>query len=110
MPSSSIPTRKSRSRAGCDVVNRALAAAALLRAAATCAGAQVLATADTLGKGKSGLLLTDNVIVPGEGIANLNIAYAEFARGMSERFDLYLSAGETTTEGSTQAWIGGGGN
>jgi hypothetical protein len=72
--------------------------------------AQVLTIAETLGKGKSGLLLSDNVIVPGDGIPNLNIAYAEWAKGLTDRFDLYLSAGETTTERTTQAWVGGGGN
>lgn len=85
-------------------------AAALLLLAATGAEAQVLTIGETLGKGKSGVLLSDNVIVPGEGIPNLNIAYAEFARGLSDRFDLYLSVGETATDGSTLAWIGGGGN
>jgi hypothetical protein len=72
--------------------------------------AQVLTIGETLGKGKSGLLLSDNVLVPGDGIPNLNIAYGEFARGLSDRFDLYLSTGETTTAGATQAWVGGGGN
>jgi hypothetical protein len=93
-------------------VTRALLAAALFSLAAATARveAQVLTTAETLGKGKSGLLVTDNVIVPGEGIANLNIAYGQFVRGLSDRFDLYVSAGATTTEGSTQAWLGGGGN
>jgi hypothetical protein len=90
-------------------LNRALAAALFLMAAIP-ASAQVLATADTLGKGKSGVLFSDNVIVPGDGIAHLNIAYVEFARGLSDRFDLYLSGGETTTEGATQGWAGGGGN
>ena len=89
---------------------RRLAAALLLLAAASRADGQVLSTAETLGNGKSGLLFTDNVIVPGDGIANLNIAYGEFARGLTDRFDLYASAGATTTEGSTQAWVGGGGN
>ena len=28
----------------------------------------------------------------------------------SDRFDLYLSFGETTTDGETQVWTGGGGN
>ena len=73
-------------------------------------GAQVLTTADTLGKGKSGLLVSDNVIMPGDGIAHLNIAYVEFVHGLSDRFDLYLSGGETTTDGATQGWAGGGGN
>ena len=72
--------------------------------------AQVLSIGETLGKGKSGLLLSDNVIVPGDDIPNLNIFYGMFARGLNDRFDLYLSVGETTTEGATQGWIGGGGN
>ena len=72
--------------------------------------AQVLTIGETLGKGKSGLLVSDNVLVPGDGIPNLNIAYAEFARGLSDRFDLYLSIGEATTDKTTQAFAGGGGN
>ena len=71
---------------------------------------QVLSIGETLGKGKSGVLLSDNVVVPGDDIPNLNIAYGMFARGLSDRFDLYLSVGETTTDGATQWWAGGGGN
>jgi len=82
----------------------------VLTLTADLAQAQVLSIGETLGKGKSGLLLTDNAIVPGEGIPNLNIFYGEFARGLSDRFDLYLSFGETTTDGETQVWTGGGGN
>jgi hypothetical protein len=92
------------------VVRRALAAFVLTLAVAGVARAQVLSIGETLGKGKTGVLLSDNVIVPGEGIPNLNIAYGEFARGLSDRFDLYLSFGETTTDGATQIWTGGGGN
>jgi len=92
-------------------VKRALAAAALLSCLAPARGdAQVLSTAETLGRGTSAVLFSDNVIVPGEGISNLNNAYGQFAHGLHDRFDLYLAAGGTTTEGSTQAWIGGGGN
>jgi hypothetical protein len=72
--------------------------------------AQVLTIGETLGKGKTAVLLSDNVIFPGDDIPSLNIAYAMWARGVHERLDVYLSAGETTTEGETQAWIGGGGN
>ena len=72
--------------------------------------AQVLTIGETIGKGKSGLLLSDNVLIPGDGIPNLNVAYALFAKGLSERFDLYLSAGGTRTEGKTQGFVGGGGN
>jgi hypothetical protein len=91
------------------VVRRVLAAC-VLTLTADLAQAQVLSIGETLGKGRSGLLLTDNAIVPGEGIPNLNIFYGEFARGLSDRFDLYLSFGETTTDGETQVWTGGGGN
>ena len=79
-----------------------------LRAGA--ADAQVLTIGETLGKGKSGLLISDNVIVPGDDIPNLNIAYGLLATGLHDRFDLYLSAGATTTEGTTQAFAGGGWN
>jgi len=91
------------------VVRRVLAAC-VLTLTADLAQAQVLSIGETLGRGKSGLLLTDNAIVPGEGIPNLNIFYGEFARGLGDRFDLYLSFGETTTDGETQVWTGGGGN
>jgi len=91
------------------VVRRVLAAC-VLTLTADLAQAQVLSIGETLGRGKSGLLLTDNAIVPGEGIPNLNIFYGEFARGLSDRFDVYLAFGETTTDGETQVWTGGGGN
>jgi hypothetical protein len=74
------------------------------------AHAQVLTIGETLGKGRSAVLLSDNVIFPGDDVPSLNIAYGLWAKGLHPRFDLYLSAGETTTEGSTQAWIGGGGS
>ena len=89
---------------------RRVLAACVLTLTADLAQAQVLSIGETLGRGKSGLLLTDNAIVPGEGIPNLNIFYGEFARGLSDRFDLYLAFGETTTDGETQVWTGGGGN
>ena len=89
---------------------RRVLAACVLTLTADLAQAQVLSIGETLGRGKSGLLLTDNAIVPGEGIPNLNIFYGEFARGLGDRFELYLSFGETTTDGETQVWTGGGGN
>ena len=91
-------------------MRRALLAAALLMLISQQTSAQVLSTAETLGKGTSAVLFSDNVIVPGEGIDDLNIAYGQYARGLHARFDLYLSSGATTTEGLTQVWIGGGGN
>lgn len=72
--------------------------------------AQVLTIGETLGKDKSAILFSDNVIFPGDGVPSLNIAYGMWARGLHQRFDLFVSAGETTTEGTVQAWVGGGGN
>jgi hypothetical protein len=92
------------------VAVRALALAVALCVMPLAVQAQVLTIGETLGKGKAGLLLSDNVIVPGDGIPNLNIAYGLFARGLNDRFDLYLSAGEATTEGATQVFVGGGWN
>lgn len=74
------------------------------------AHAQVLTIGETLGKGKSAILLSDNVIYPGNDIPSLNIAYGMWARGLHRRFDVFLSAGETTTEGATQGFAGAGGN
>lgn len=92
-------------------LRRALGAAAFVSLALPAgAGAQALSTAETLGRGTSAVLFSDNLAVPGDGIANLNIAYGQYARGVHDRADLYLALGETTTEGSTQAWAGGGGN
>jgi hypothetical protein len=92
------------------VVVRALALTLALCLAPRILQAQVLTIGETLGKGKAGLLLSDNLIVPGGDIPNLNVAYGLFAKGLSDRFDLYLSAGATTTEGTTQGFAGGGWN
>jgi len=89
-------------------VKSALLLVLLLRAGV--ANAQVLTIGETLGKGKAGLLLSDNVIVPGDEIPNINIAYGLWAKGLSDRFDLYLSAGAATTDGASQAFVGGGWN
>ncbi len=94
------------------VLNQSLGALVLLSITymSRTADGQVLTIGETLGKGKSAVLLSDNVIYPGAGIPSLNIAFGMWARGIHRRFDLLLSGGETTTEGSTQAWVGGGGN
>jgi hypothetical protein len=91
-------------------LSRSIAIAVLLCLAPRTSGAQVLTIADTLGKGKSGLLFSDNVLVPGDDIPNLNVFYGLWAKGLSGRFDLYLEGGGTTTDGETQAFLGGGGN
>lgn len=87
-----------------------LAIAVLLVAFPQAAQAQVLTIGETLGKGQSAILLSDNVVFPGDDVPSLNIAYGMLATGLHPRFDLYVSAGATTTEGETQGWIGGGGN
>jgi len=91
-------------------VGRSLALAILVLLWPRHIEAQVLATGETLGRGKSALLLSDNILVPGSGIPDLNIAFGEWAKGVSDRLDLYLIGGETTTDGDTQFWVGGGGN
>lgn len=72
------------------------------------AHAQVLTIGETIGNGKTAILISDNQIYVDD--FRLNIAYGEWVRGLTDRFDLYLSAGETTAEGLTQFWVGGGGN
>ena len=91
------------------VAQRLTVAALLCLWAPRALEAQVLTTAETLGKGKAGLLLSHNVYVIGDG-PNYNIAYVLWAKGLTDRYDLYLSAGESTTEGNTQIFVGGGGN
>src|SRR3989338_1148840 len=72
------------------------------------AEAQVLTTAETLGKGKQAVLLAENHLFV-DGV-NLNIAYAQYIRGLSDRFDLYLTIGGTNIENEDQAWFSIGGN
>ncbi|MEK7187766.1 MAG: hypothetical protein AAB691_02895 [Patescibacteria group bacterium] len=69
---------------------------------------QILTTAETLGSGKQAVLLTENhQFVDG---VHLNVAYVQYIRGLSDRFDLYLIAGETNVKKKAQAWLGIGGN
>lgn len=70
--------------------------------------AQVLTTGDTLGKNKQALLGSENHLFV-DGV-RLNIAYGQYVRGLTDRFDLYLSAGGTNIFRSNQAWIAVGGN
>jgi hypothetical protein len=72
------------------------------------ANGQVLTTAETGGKNNQAVMLSENRIFV-DGI-QLNIAYAEYVRGLTKRFDLYASIGNTTIFGENQAWIGIGGN
>ena len=86
----------------------------LVLAACAPAQAQVLTTAETLGRGNAGVLLSENrIFVDG---ARLHLAVGQYVRGLSNRFDLYLVGGTTRTDDEagarvlTQAWLGAGGN
>jgi len=90
--------------------------ALLILAVAVCAPAhaQVLTTADNLGRGNAGVLVSENrIFVDG---ARLHLVVGQYVRGISDRFDLYLVAGTTRTDDEigasvlTQAWLGAGGN
>ena len=86
----------------------------VLLAACTAAHAQVLTTAETLGTGKAGVLVSDNRIFV-DGV-RLHLVVGQYVRGLSDRFDLYLVAGTTRTDDEsgtrvlTQTWLGAGGN
>ncbi|HXV26509.1 MAG TPA: hypothetical protein VD862_00560 [Candidatus Paceibacterota bacterium] len=83
-----------------------LAASFLLAAGA--ASAQVLTPAETLGKGNDTFFLSENhLFVDGD---RLNIAYAGYMRGVTERADVYGYAGVTHIFGEDQVWLGIGGN
>ncbi len=78
------------------------------------AEAQILTTAETLGKGKSAVFFSENrIFVDG---ARLHIIVGQYLRGLSDHFDVYIAAGATRTDDVTatnvitQGWIGGGGN
>lgn len=72
------------------------------------ANAQVLTAGDTLGAGKSAILVSENRLYV--DVVDLNIAYVQYVRGLSDRFDLYVSIGETHILGEDQVWFGIGGN
>jgi hypothetical protein len=86
---------------------KTLIALALLSISAS-ASAQVLATADTLGKGKQAVMISENHLYDAD--VDLNIVYAMYIRGLTPRFDLYVSVGETHILGEDQAFVGAGGN
>ena len=72
------------------------------------ATAQVLTTAQTIGKGSQALMVTENRIYVGGD--ELNIAYLQYVRGFHPRFDLYASFGGTRIFREDQIWVGLGGN
>ena len=74
----------------------ALVAAVLVFLAGSVSEAQVLTTADTLGKGTQGTLVSDNrIFVDG---ARLHIIAGQYVRGLASRLDLYLVATDTRTD------------
>jgi len=75
---------------------------------AVSAQAQILTTADTLGKGKNAVVVSENALTLDD--TQINIEYALYARGLTHKLDLYVSVGETHLLGQSQVWIGVGGN
>ncbi len=75
---------------------------------ASSASAQVLTTAETLGKGKQMVVVSENHL--DDAGTGINIAYAMYIRGLTSRFDLYTAVGETHLLGEGQAWAAVGGN
>jgi hypothetical protein len=76
--------------------------------------AQILTTAETLGKGKQAVLFSENRVFVDD--ARLHLIVGQYVRGLSNRFDLYLVGGATRTDDEagtsvlTQFWVGVGGN
>jgi hypothetical protein len=86
----------------------------LIGLAASPAAAQVLTTADTLGKGAQSVFVSENrLFVDG---ARLHVAIGQYVRGVAANVDVYVLAGHTRTTDETdtvvqgQSWVGGGGN
>jgi hypothetical protein len=75
--------------------------------------AQVLTTAETLGRGKQAVLVSENRIFVDD--ARLHLIVGQYVRGLSDRFDLYLVGGATRTDDETgtsvitQFWLGAAG-
>lgn len=70
--------------------------------------AQVLSTADTLGKGKNLLAVSENHLE--DAGVGINIAYLQYIKGVNRNLDLYLSIGQTDLLDESQQWIGLGWN
>ena len=87
---------------------KVLGAALLALALPAAARAQVLATAETGGKGSKGLLVTASGLAP-EGLRLFN-AYAEFGYGLTDRIDALVGYGNISALGRTQHYALAGGN
>lgn len=70
--------------------------------------AQVLSTAETIGKNNQSVFATESHSFV-DGI-DFNIASVQYIRGLTDRFDIYAIAGETNILNEDQAWVGVGGN
>lgn len=72
------------------------------------ASAQVLATAETGGKGNQAVLVSVNGLLP-EGLELLNV-YGQYIYGVTDRFDAGPIYGNITVLGQTQHYVGLGWN
>lgn len=75
---------------------------------AASAQAQVLTTADTLGQGKQAVMVSENHL--DDAGLGINMAYAMYVRGLTSKFDLYVTIGQTRLLGEEQIWVSVGGN
>jgi len=80
----------------------------IIFSAAVLCQAQVLTTAETLGKGKEAITVSANQLYD-SGVP-LNVSYVMYARGLTSSFDLYAAVGWTHIEHQDQAWLGVGEN
>jgi len=96
------------------IVRPPLLIAMILAFRCSAAQAQVLSTAETLGRGNQAVLVSENrIFVDG---ARLHLIVGQYVRGISDRADLYVVGGLTRTDDETgsqvlnQSWLGLGGN
>ena len=68
---------------------------------ASCANAQVLNIADTLGKGKVGVFAGTSALLVRD-FTTINWSFAEAIYGVNDRFDVYAGMSTTTLLGQTQ--------
>lgn len=75
---------------------------------AVSAMAQVLSTGPLGETGAQAVVLSENRLCADSD--SLNVAYAQYVRGLSKRLDLYVSLGSTRIFQRDQMWIGVGGD
>ena len=91
-----------------------LVVVALVFAAVGTSEAQVLTTAETIGRAHQAVLFSENrVFVEG---ARLHMVVGQYVRGVADHVDIYVVAGATRTDDEAgtsvlnQAWLGAGAN